>query len=158
MKDKTEEKIFISGTIERVTYHNQDNGFCVLQVKARVSWFSYRCWKRIYIIRRRIYRSGWIMEEWCAIRFAVSCFLDKNISAYKYRGDSKILGTSNLIKGIGEVYATKMVSAFGADVFEIIEKDPNRPKSTESEKWNEKIIRGWETQKDKRYHAFSVQQ
>ena len=35
MEDKTEEKIFISGTIERITYHNQDNGFCVLRVKAK---------------------------------------------------------------------------------------------------------------------------
>ena len=31
----TEERIYVSGTIERVTYHNPDNGFCVLRVKAK---------------------------------------------------------------------------------------------------------------------------
>ena len=35
METKAEEKIYVSGTVERVTYHNSDNGFCVLRVKAK---------------------------------------------------------------------------------------------------------------------------
>lgn len=30
------EREALSGLVERLTYHNADNGFCVLQVKARV--------------------------------------------------------------------------------------------------------------------------
>ena len=29
------EKISLSGTVERETYHNADNGFCVLRAKAK---------------------------------------------------------------------------------------------------------------------------
>jgi len=28
-------KEYLSGTIERITYHNSDNGFCVLRVKVK---------------------------------------------------------------------------------------------------------------------------
>ena len=31
----SEEKIIIHGTVERITYHNEDNGFCVLRIKAK---------------------------------------------------------------------------------------------------------------------------
>ncbi len=30
----------ISGVIERVTFHNEDSGFCILRVKARLGAFS----------------------------------------------------------------------------------------------------------------------
>ena len=29
------DKEYLSGTIERVTYHNADNGFCVIRVKVK---------------------------------------------------------------------------------------------------------------------------
>ena len=30
-----EPKEYLSGTIERITYHNSENGFCVLRVKVK---------------------------------------------------------------------------------------------------------------------------
>ena len=29
------QKEYLSGNIERITYHNQDNGFCVLRLKVK---------------------------------------------------------------------------------------------------------------------------
>ena len=29
------QKEYLSGNIERITYHNEDNGFCVLRVKVK---------------------------------------------------------------------------------------------------------------------------
>ena len=31
----TDEKEVLAGLVERVTFHNEENGFCVLRVKAR---------------------------------------------------------------------------------------------------------------------------
>ena len=31
----TDEKEVLAGLVERVTFHNEDNGFCVLRVKVR---------------------------------------------------------------------------------------------------------------------------
>ena len=151
MEDKTtqEEKIFISGTIERVTYHNQDNGFCVLRVKAR----GFR--DLVTVVGSASILSGgeyieavgsWKNDAQYGLQLAA--FSIKTSAPTSIEGIQKYLA-SGLIKGIGEVYATKMVSAFGPDVFEIIETEPNRLTEVDGigKVRREKIVKGWETQK-----------
>lgn len=151
MEDKTtqEEKIFINGTIERVTYHNQDNGFCVLRVKAK----GFR--DLVTVVGSASILSGgeyieavgsWKNDAQYGLQLAA--FSIKTSAPTSIEGIQKYLA-SGLIKGIGEVYATKMVSAFGTDVFEIIEKEPNRLTEVDGigKVRREKIVKGWETQK-----------
>ena len=56
---------------------------------------------------------------------------------------------SGMIKGIGPVYASKLVKAFGKHVFTIIEQNPERLKTVAGigAFRAEKIIAGWESQK-----------
>lgn len=149
MEDKTEEKIFISGTIERITYHNQDNGFCVLRVKAKGFRDLVTVVGSVSILSGGEYIEAvgsWKNDAQYGLQLAA--FSIKTSAPTSMEGIQKYLA-SGLIKGIGEVYATKMVSAFGTDVFEIIEKDPNRLTEVDGigKVRREKIVKGWETQK-----------
>ncbi|MBB5712423.1 exodeoxyribonuclease V alpha subunit [Sphingomonas xinjiangensis] len=64
------------------------------------------------------------------------------------RGLEKYLG-SGMIKGIGPVYAAKLVAAFGQDVFDIIEKQPERLREVTGigPGREAKIIKGWSDQR-----------
>ena len=44
----------LAGMVERVTYHNAENGFCVLRVKARTSGSRHRRRPRRDHLRRRV--------------------------------------------------------------------------------------------------------
>src|SRR5438067_2020981 len=63
-------------------------------------------------------------------------------------GSPPLLG-SGMIRGIGPVYATKLVRAFGEAVFEIIEQKPHRLREVTGigPKRAERIIAGWAEQK-----------
>ena len=63
-------------------------------------------------------------------------------------GIEKYLG-SGMIKGIGPIYAKRMVKMFGKDVFDIIEANPERLREVEGigPKRAEKITSGWADQK-----------
>lgn len=63
-------------------------------------------------------------------------------------GLEKYLG-SGMIKGIGPVYAKKLVGTFGMDVFEVIEREPARLREVTGigPVREAKIIRGWSDQK-----------
>jgi exodeoxyribonuclease V alpha subunit len=54
-----------------------------------------------------------------------------------------------MIRGIGPVYATKLVRTFGADVFELIEQEPARLREVTGmgPKRAERIVAGWADQK-----------
>lgn len=62
-------------------------------------------------------------------------------------GIEKYLG-SGMIRGIGPVYAKKLVRAFGDGVFEVIEQEPNRLREVTGigPKRAERIIAGWAEQ------------
>jgi exodeoxyribonuclease V alpha subunit len=63
-------------------------------------------------------------------------------------GREKYLG-SGMIKGIGPVYAKKLVTAFGQEVFDIIEREPARLREVTGigPGREAKIIRGWTDQR-----------
>ena len=116
----------LAGSIERVTFHNPSNGFCVLRIKARgqrdlvtvighAPEISAGEWVTV---------SGvWVNDREHGLQFKAS-FLRSSppISA---DGIEKYLG-SGMIRGIGPIYASKLVSAFGTDVLEVIEHSPQR--------------------------------
>jgi exodeoxyribonuclease V alpha subunit len=54
-----------------------------------------------------------------------------------------------MIKGIGPVYAKKLVEAFGEAVFDMIEQAPERLREVAGigPKWAERIVKGWAEQK-----------
>src|SRR5947207_5419230 len=116
----------LAGLVERVTYHNAENGFCVLRAKAR----GHRDLVTIVGHAATIAAGEWITAsgEWIndrthgqqfRARFLRTSLPDSADGIEKYL-------SSGMIRGVGPVYAKKLVRAFGEKVFEVIEATPDR--------------------------------
>ena len=143
------EKVFLSGTVDRVTYHNPDSGFCVLRVVARDFRDLVTVVGQISVIAGGEYIDAvgtWKNDAQYGLQLAANSL--KSSAPTSIEGIRKYL-SSGLIKGIGPVYGLRLVEAFGAEVFDIIERLPQRLLEVDGigKVRSEKIIRGWEAQK-----------
>ncbi len=116
----------MAGLVERVTFHNDENGFCVLRVKAR----AHRELITVVGQAAAISAGEWITAsgEWVNDRTHGQQFKArflKTSAPTSLDGIEKYLG-SGMIRGIGPVYAKKLVRAFGETVFDTIEAEPER--------------------------------
>ena len=116
----------LAGSVERVTYHNVENGFCVLRVKAR----GHRDLISVIGHAATISAGEWITAsgEWTNDRVHGQQFRARFVrtSAPTSTDGIERYLASGMIRGIGPVYAKKMVKAFGDKVFDIIESSPER--------------------------------
>jgi exodeoxyribonuclease V alpha subunit len=116
----------LAGLVERVTYHNAENGFCVLRVKARGHRDLVTAVGRTATISAGewVTASGeWVNDRTHGQQFKAR-FL-RSSTPTSTDGIEKYLA-SGMIRGIGPVYARKLVKAFGERVFDIIEAEPDR--------------------------------
>ena len=116
----------LAGLVERVTFHNTENGFCVLRAKAR----GHRDQVTVVGHAATISAGEWITAsgEWVNDRTHGQQFKArflKTSAPTSIHGIEKYLG-SGMIRGIGPVYAKKLVRAFGEKVFDTIEAEPDR--------------------------------
>lgn len=116
----------LAGLVERVTFHNSDNGFCVLRAKAR----GHRELVTVIGHAAMISAGEWITAsgEWINDHTHGQQFkarFMRTSAPTSIDGIEKYLG-SGMIRGIGPVYAKKMVKVFGGKVFDIIEAEPER--------------------------------
>ncbi len=139
----------LAGLVERVTYHNAENGFCVLRVKVRgqrdlvtvvghAATISAGEWVQL---------SGtWFNDRTHGLQFRAN-FL-KATQPTTSEGIEKYLG-SGMIRGIGPTYARKLVQAFGTAVFDLIEAEPDRLREVTGigPKRAARIVAGWADQK-----------
>jgi len=139
----------LAGLVERVTFHNAENGFCVLRVKARghrdlVTVVGHAA---MIAAGEWITASGlWLNDRSHGLQFKAQ-FL-KTHAPSTVEGIEKYLG-SGLIRGIGPVYAHRLVRCFGTDVFDIIEAAPERLREVEGigPRRAARIAAGWSDQK-----------
>src|SRR3954469_5671371 len=139
----------LAGLVERVTFHNEENGFCVLRVKARGQRDLITVLGHAAMISAGefIQASGaWQNDRTHGVQFRAS-FL-KAMPPTTAEGIEKYLG-SGMIRGIGPVYAKKLVRAFAEAVFDIIEQEPDRLREVTGigAKRAERIIAGWAEQR-----------
>jgi exodeoxyribonuclease V alpha subunit len=116
----------LAGLVERVTFHNAENGFCVLRIKAR----GHRELVTIVGHAAIISAGEWITAsgEWINDRSHGQQFkarFMRTSAPTSIAGIEKYF-SSGMIRGIGPVYAKKMIKAFGEKVFDIIEAEPDR--------------------------------
>ena len=116
----------LAGFVERVTYHNEDNGFCVLRAEAR----GHRDLITVVGHAAAIAAGEWVTAtgEWINDRTHGQQFRARFLRTSpptSADGIEKYL-SSGMIRGIGPVYAKKLVRAFGEKVFDIIEAAPER--------------------------------
>jgi exodeoxyribonuclease V alpha subunit len=117
----------LAGLVERVTFHNEENGFCVLRVKARGQRDLITVLGHAAMISAGefVQASGnWINDRTHGVQFRAS-FL-KATAPTTIEGIEKYLG-SGMIRSIGPIYAKKLVRAFGDAVFDIIEQGARPP-------------------------------
>ena len=120
------EREALAGLVERLTFHNEDNGFCVLQVKARGHRDLVTVVGHAAMISpgEFVQASGlWINDRKYGPQFKAQ-FL-KAAPPTTTEGIKKYFA-SGMIKGIGPVYGGKLVATFGQDVFDVIETSPDR--------------------------------
>ena len=139
----------LAGLVDRVTFHNAENGFCVLRVKARGQRDLITVLGHAAMISAGefVQASGtWVNDRTHGVQFRAS-FL-KVTAPTTVEGIEKYLG-SGMIRGIGPVYAKKLVRAFGEAVFDVIEQEPPRLRQVTGigPKRAERIIAGWAEQK-----------
>jgi len=116
----------LAGLVERVTYHNDGNGYCVLRIKAR----GHRELVTVVGHAAVISAGEWITAsgEWVNDRTHGQQYRARFLKTSEptsLDGIEKYLG-SGMIRGIGPVYAKKLVRAFGEKVFDTIEAEPER--------------------------------
>ena len=117
-------KEYLSGNIERITYHNKDNGFCVLRIKVQghKDLVTVTGSSPTLSVGEYIKCSGiWHNDSNYGKQFKAD-FL-KALPPDTIEGIERYLG-SGLIKGIGPHFAKKLVAEFGDKVFDVIEQKP----------------------------------
>ncbi len=139
----------LAGLVDRVTFHNSESGFCVLRVKARGQRDPITVIGHAAMISAGEFvqaSGGWINDRTHGVQFRAA-FL-KATAPTTIEGIEKYLG-SGMIRGIGPVYAKKLVRTFGDAVFEVIAQEPGRLREVIGigPKRAERIIAGWAEQK-----------
>ena len=139
----------LAGLVERVTFHNEENGFCVLRVKARghkdlVTAIGHAA---TITAGEWLTASGtWHNDRTHGLQFRAK-FL-KTSAPSTLEGIEKYLA-SGMIRGIGPVYAKRLIQAFRDKVFEVIETAPGRLREVEGigALRAERIMAAWAEQK-----------
>ena len=139
----------LAGIVERVTFHNAETGFAVLRVKAR----GHRDLVTIVGHTAAIAAGEWITVtgEWVNDRTHGQQFKArflKTSAPTTAEGIERYLA-SGMIRGIGPVYAGKLVRGFGEAVFDIIEGAPHRLREVDGigEVRARRIVDAWAEQK-----------
>ena len=121
----------LAGLVERVTFHSPESGFCVLRPKAR----GHRDLVTVVGHAAMVAAGEWITAsgEWVNDRTHGQQFKARFLrcsAPSSTEGMEKYLA-SGTIRGIGPVYARKLVRAFGERVFDLIEEEPGRLREVE---------------------------
>ncbi len=139
----------LSGSIERVTFHSEESGFCVLKVKAKgqrdlvtVVGCSVSVNPGEYVDCTGM----WVTSREYGLQFKADQL--RVVMPSTLEGIEKYLG-SGLVKGIGPHFAKRLVEAFGIQVFEIIEADPDRLMELPGigQCRRDMVIKSWQDQK-----------
>src|SRR5215211_4036374 len=139
----------LAGTVERVTFHNAENGFCVLKVQARGKRDQVTVVGHSPVIGAGewITASGaWISDRVHGLQFKADILTATAPTGVE--GIEKYLASGQM-RGIGPAMAKRIVAAFGEGTFDIIEAAPERLTEVPGiGKFRaSKIVAGWTDQK-----------
>jgi exodeoxyribonuclease V alpha subunit len=139
----------LTGAVERVTFHSEETGFCVLRVKVRGHRDLVTVVGSAATITPGEYIEGqgvWVNDRTHGLQFKTQSL--RVVPPSTLEGIEKYLG-SGMVKGIGPHFAKKLVQAFKEDVFDVIEQTPERLTELDGigPKRKQRVVEAWEAQK-----------
>jgi exodeoxyribonuclease V alpha subunit len=139
----------LAGSVERVTFHNAENGFAVLKVHTRGKRDLVTVVGHTPAVAAGewITASGlWISDRTHGLQFKAEVL--KTTPPTGVEGIEKYLASGQM-RGIGPAMAKRIVAAFGVDTFEIIEAAPERLTEVSGigPMRASRIVSGWAEQK-----------
>jgi len=139
----------MQGSVERVTFHSEETGFCVLRTKVRGHRDLVTVIGNAASIRAGEYiecQGAWVNDKNHGLQFKTQQL--KTVPPTTLEGIEKYLG-SGMVKGIGPHFAKKLVKAFGECVFDVIENEPDRLTELDGigEKRKARVTSAWAEQK-----------
>lgn len=142
--------IKIKGTVSRITYMNQENGYHVLRFQSDENSKQITVtgvFPPLIVGERLILLGYWQNHPKYGKQFQVNSF--QPLIPHSEQDIEKYLG-SGLIKGIGSSTAKKIVAQFGKEALNIIDKNPERLTEVEGigSKKIKTIKEGWDQQKE----------
>ncbi len=142
----------ISGVIERVTFHNDESGFCVLRVKTkghREETTVIGSLPSVTAGEWLIAEGWWVRDKEHGLQFKATTM--KTVPPTTSEGIERYLG-SGLVKGIGPILAKKLVGRFGAEVLAVIENRAAELQTVDGigPKRRERIAHAWQEAKQVR--------
>lgn len=137
------------GLVEIVTFHNEENGFCILKTRVKGEKELVPVVGHAPVVNPGEYLTAegeWIVDRNHGRQFKAEKLVTESPNTVE--GIKRYLG-SGLVKGIGETYAGRLVDTFGLDVFAVIEDDPARLLKVNGigKKRADKITASWAEQK-----------
>jgi exodeoxyribonuclease V alpha subunit len=114
----------ISGLIERVTFHSDESGFCVLRVKVKGQREEVTVIGSLPSVTAGewlVADGWWVRDKEHGLQFKASTL--KTVPPTTVEGIERYLG-SGLVKGIGPILAKKLVERFSAEGLNVIEHEP----------------------------------
>lgn len=124
--DPAEARELLSGSVERVTFHNEENGFAVLRVHVSGHRDLVTVVGHMATVSpgEAIQAGGaWMQDRMHGLQFKAAWL--RSAAPTSLEGIEKYLA-SGLLKGIGPHFAKRLVAAFGVEVFTVIEQEPAR--------------------------------
>ncbi len=115
----------IEGAVERIVYHNEDNGWTVarLVVRGKGEVTAVGHLPGIQAGENLRLSGRWVNDRKFGKQYRADSFL--TIQPNTFIGIEKYLG-SGLIRGIGPEIARRLVQRFGLDTLDIIDRQPHR--------------------------------
>lgn len=138
----------ISGTVERFLFQNEENGFVVFVLSSpTISTVVKGSLPPMQTGQEVELEGSWVFHKKFGKQFHAENCITKVPTTIT--GLRKYLG-SGLIRGIGKVYAEKIVNHFGLDVLDVIDREPQRLKEVDGigEKRIATIMEAWKEQKE----------
>jgi exodeoxyribonuclease V alpha subunit len=139
----------LSGLVERVTFHNEENGFAVLRVlvSGRRDLVTVVGHMAAVTPGESVQATGeWTQDRVHGPQFRATWL--RTAAPTSAEGIEKYLA-SGLLKGIGPHFARRLIAAFGTSVFDVIEREPSRLRDVEGigPLRATRITEGWQSQR-----------
>jgi exodeoxyribonuclease V alpha subunit len=139
----------LEGSVERVTFHAEESGFCVLRVAVRGRREAVTVVGTAATVAAGEHvecEGRWVNDRDYGLQFKTRRL--RVVPPTTIEGIEKYL-SSGMIKGIGPHFARKLVARFGAQVFDVIEREPERLLELEGigPGRKERMVCGWAEQR-----------